>query len=119
MNFTGAYPHTVHCKTVLYPRTFSSSGVVRVLAAVSHGEESSSIHDSAVVWTAGVTRSSFRVCMMETGVGTNGSADVNWLAYQGTPTGMLGGVASFATFTSGTKCKRVDFAQVFSLLLSF
>ncbi|KAL9984800.1 hypothetical protein ACROYT_G007135 [Oculina patagonica] len=115
VNFTVAYPDLLYCTTVKYPRTFSSSRNVRVLASISHGKESASVHDSAVVWTSDVTQSSFRVCVLKSGLGTlNGSAIVNWIAFRGTPSEMLDGTASFSTFTSGTKCERVNFAQRFS-----
>ncbi|KAL9984804.1 hypothetical protein ACROYT_G007139 [Oculina patagonica] len=113
VNFTVAYPDLLYCTTVQYSRAFSSSRNVRVLASISHGKESASVHDSAVVWTSDVTQSSFRVCVLESGLGTNGSSNVNWIAFRGTPSGMLDGTASFSTFTSGTKCERVNFAQRF------
>ena len=74
-----------------------------VLASISHGKESLSVHDSAVVWTSDVTQSSFRVCVLESGLGTNGSAIVNWIAFRGATSGMLDGIASFSTFTNETK----------------
>ena len=112
VNFTVADPSFSYCTTVQYPRAFSNSRNVRVLASISHGEVSSTVHDSAVVWTSDVTQSSFRICLLESGLGTNGSSIVNWIAFRGTPSGMLDGAASFNTFTSGTKCERVNFAQV-------
>ena len=112
VNFTVAYPDFLYCTTVQYPRAFSSSRNVRVLSSIGHGNKFASVHDPAVVWTSDVTQSSFRVCELESGLGTNISAIVNWIAFRGTPSGMLDGTASFSTFTSGTKCERVNFAQV-------
>jgi len=112
VNFTVARPNFSYCTTVQYPRAFSSSRNVRVLATINHGKVSSNVHDSAVVWTSDVTQSSFRACVLESGLGTNGSAIVDWIAFQSTPSGMFDGAASFSTFTSGTKCERVSFAQV-------
>ena len=59
-----------------------------------------------------MTQNSFRVCLLESGLGSNGSVVVNWIAFRGTPSGALDGTASFNAFTSGTQCERVDFAQV-------
>ena len=112
VNFTVSYPDLLHCKTVQYPQVFSSSGNIRALASISHENEPPSVHDSAVVWTAEVTQNNFRVCVLESGLGTNGSIVVNWVAFRGTPSGALDGTASFNAFTSGTQCVRVDFAQV-------
>lgn len=95
-----------------YPQAFSSSSNVRVFASISYENEPLSVHDSAVVWVTDVTQSSFSICVLESGLGTNGSAVVNWIAFRGTPSGALDGAASFSPFTSGTKCERVDFAQV-------
>ena len=117
MNFTTASPHNVYCRTVNYPQSFSGSGKVHVLASVSHGEKPSGVHDSAVVWTKAVTGRSFGLCMMESGEGMNGTAIVNWVAFQTTPSGILAGSASFSLFTSGTKCTRINFAQVFAIFL--
>ena len=62
-----------------------------------------------------MTQNSFRICVLESGLGTNGSAVVNWIAFRGTPSSALNGIASFNAFTSGTKCERVDFAKVWFL----
>ena len=105
-------PNNIYCRPVSFPQSFSGSGAVRVLASVSHGDESSIVHDSAVVWTKKVTAQSFELCMMESGEGTNGTGVVNWLAFQATPSGALAGTASVGLFTSSTKCTRVNFAQV-------
>ena len=117
VNFTVAYGDFLYCATVQYPRAFPSSRNVRVLASISHGKQSVSVHDSAVVWTSDVTQSSFRVCLLESDLGTNGSSIVNWIAFRGTPSGMLDGAASFSAFSSGTKCARVNFAQVCTALI--
>jgi len=114
VNFTVVSPDVLQCTTVQYPQVFSSSGNIRVLASISHGKESPSVHDSAVLWTSEVTQSNFRVCVLESGLGSNGSAVVNWVAFRGTPSGALDGTASFSVFTSGTKCERVNFAQRFA-----
>ena len=55
--------------------------------------------------------------MMESGEGMNGSAIANWVAFQTTPHDIQGGSVSFSVFTSGTKCTRIDFAQVFLFYL--
>ena len=64
-----------------------------------------------------MTQNNFRVCVLESGLGSNGSIVVNWVAFRGTPSGALDGTASFNAFTSGTQCERVDFAQVYELLI--
>ena len=116
VNFTLPYADFLYCTNVQYPQAFSSSGNIRVLASIGHGKESASVHDSAVVWTSNVTQSSFRVCVLESGLGTNGSFIANWISFRGTPSGMLDGTASFSLFTSGTKCETVNFAKVWLIV---
>ncbi|XP_068741931.1 uncharacterized protein [Montipora capricornis] len=114
MTMTMSSPGLLHCSTVQYPSVFSSSANIRVFVSIGHEDKTSnSVRDSAVVWTTGVTRINFRVCVLESGPGTNGSFVVNWIAFRGTPSGALNGTASFNTFTSGTKCQRIDFIQRF------
>ncbi|RMX44590.1 hypothetical protein pdam_00002715 [Pocillopora damicornis] len=114
INFTASYPDLLYCTNVQFPRAFSSSRNVRVIASIGYESNTRSVHDSAVVWTSDVTQSSFRVCALESGLGTNGSAVVNWIAFRSAPSGMLDGTASFSAFTSGTKCERVTFVQRFA-----
>ncbi|XP_074614661.1 uncharacterized protein LOC141874349 [Acropora palmata] len=113
-NVTRSSQGFLHCSIVQYPRTFSSSANIRVLASTVHKDGATvSVHDSAVVWTAQVTQYNFRVCVLESGPGTNGSFVVNWVTFRTAPSGVLDGTASFSTFTSGTKCQRIDFVQHF------
>ncbi|PFX13617.1 CD209 antigen-like protein E [Stylophora pistillata] len=111
INFTASYPDLHYCTNVQFPRAFSSSRNVRVITSISYESNTRSVHNSAVVWTSDVTQSSFRVCVLESGPRTNGSAVVNWIAFRSAPSGMLDGTASLSAFTSGTKCERVTFAQ--------
>ncbi|XP_015762016.1 PREDICTED: uncharacterized protein LOC107341108 [Acropora digitifera] len=113
-NVTRSSQGFLHCSIVQYPRAFSSSANIRVLASPVHKDgHTVSVHDSAVVWTAEVTQYNFRVCVLESGPGTNGSFVVNWIAFRTAPSGVLHGTASLSTFTSGTKCQRIDFVQHF------
>ena len=105
VNFSVLYPDLLHCTTVQYPQVFSSSGNIRVIASINHENEPPSVHDSAVVWSTEVTQNNFRVCALESGLGTKGSVVVNWVAFRGTPSGALDGTASFNAFTSGTQCE--------------
>ena len=118
VNFTVSHLDLFHCAAVQYPQVFSSSGNIRVLASISYENEPPSVHDSAVVWTTEVTQNNFRVCVLESGIGTNGFV-VNWTAFNGISSSALDGAASFNTFTSGTQCERVDFAQVRNHKLTF
>ncbi|XP_068746586.1 uncharacterized protein [Montipora capricornis] len=114
LNFTNRYPILHHCKLVIFARAYSNSLNIRVLASISHEEDRNRVYDAAVVWTANVTSRNFRICVLESGLGTNGAVIVNWVSFQGEPKGALVGTVSFKTFTSGTQCSRVGFSRQFS-----
>ena len=43
------------------------------------------------------------------------SAQVDWVAFESSPSNTQSGTASLNTWTTGTECKRVDFQQVGAL----
>ncbi|XP_067020360.1 uncharacterized protein [Acropora muricata] len=113
-NFTNTYPSLHHCSIKQFPEAYPDALNIRVLASISHKIDPMNVHDPSVVWTSNITRTNFKICVLESGIGTNGSVIVNWVSFRGTPTGALTGTASFSPFTSGTKCTRVDFAKRFA-----
>lgn len=115
-NFTNTYPSLHHCSIKQFPEAYPDALNIRVLASISHKIDPVNVHDPSVVWTSNITRTNFKICVLESGIGTNGSVIVNWVSFRGTPTGALTGTASFSPFTSGTKCTRVDFAKVWQSL---
>ena len=100
------------CQGVRFPISFSGSGSVKVFTSLAHAVQIGKPRDGAVTWAESVSGSGFTACVLELGRGSNGSAQVNWLAFQSAPTGVQHGSVSYDLWTTGTKCKRVDFPRV-------
>ena len=100
------------CEYVSFSSSFSSGPRVRVFASVNHGTAPSGLHDSAFIWVEAVTTSGFRACLVKGGRGTGGNTTIDWLAFQGSQSGVYHGETSFSLFTTGTKCNQLNFPQV-------
>ena len=100
------------CKYVTFSSRFSSGTPVRVFASINYGNESSEVHDSASIWVEDVTTSRFKACLVQGGRGSAVNTTIDWLAFQGSQSGVYHGETSFGLFTTGTKCNRVVFPQV-------
>ena len=99
-----------------FRRPFSAGSPVRVFASVSHGNESSQVHDSAFLWLEDLTTIRFKACVVTGGQGFGNNTNIDWLAFQGSQLGVQHGEIGFSLFTTGTKCKRVVFSPVSSCL---
>jgi len=102
---------------VLFSNSFTSGTPVRVFVSVNHGNESSEIHNTSLVWVEDVTTSRFRACVVRGDQGSDGNITIDWLAFQGSQSGVEHGETRFTLFTTGTKCKTVTFYQVKSMFL--
>ena len=100
-----------------FSNSFTSGTPVRVFVSVNHGNESSEIHNTSLVWVEDVTRSRFRACVVRGHQGSDGNITVDWLAFQGSQSGVEHGETRFTLFTTGTKCKTVTFYQVTSMFV--
>ncbi|KAJ7391078.1 hypothetical protein OS493_020098 [Desmophyllum pertusum] len=105
-----------HCQSVSFDSSFNSGTPVRVFASINHGNESSTVHDTAFIWVEDVTTSRFKACLVQGGQGAGGNTTIDWFAFQGSQSGVYHGGASFSLFTTGTQCNRVAFPQVFSVV---
>ncbi|XP_028411847.1 uncharacterized protein LOC114534584 [Dendronephthya gigantea] len=101
-----------HCQTVEFdPLTFYPDKPVHVQTSVSHVNDTSQVHDAAVSWVEDVNDNNFTFCVMESGRNEgppHGFATVEYMAYQGAPSGGLAGVVSIPEWWTGTKCQLVD-----------
>ena len=68
--------------------------------------------NGAALWVEDVKASEFTVCILEYFSGSNNSLEVNYLAFEASPNGSQTGTTSLNSWTTGTKCKRIDFQQV-------
>ena len=105
-----------HCQSVRFePLTFYPDKIVHVQASVSHVNQSDRVHDAAVSWVENVSIDGFSFCVMESGRNEgppHGEATLEWMAYQGSPTGGLAGKVSIPHWWTGTKCQKVDLSAV-------
>ena len=79
---------------------------------VSHGEKFSRVHSPSAMWVQSVTTRDFDVCARESGIGSNGTGIINWLAFQDHPQMTRGRVPFGGIWTTETKCDKVTFSQV-------
>ena len=79
---------------------------------VSHGEKFSRVHSPSAMWVQSVTTRDFDVCARESGIGSNGTGIINWLAFQDYPQMTRGSVSLSGIWTTQTKCEKVTFSQV-------
>ncbi|PFX19881.1 hypothetical protein AWC38_SpisGene15693 [Stylophora pistillata] len=64
------------------------------------------------MWVKSVTTHDFEVCARESGIGSNGTGIINWLAFQDHPQVTRGRVSFTGIWTTETKCDKVTFSQV-------
>jgi hypothetical protein len=73
------------------------------------------VHEAAVSWVEDVNVNNFTFCVMESGRNEgppHGFATVEYIAYQGAPSGGLAGLVSMPEWWTGTKCQNVDISLV-------
>ena len=105
-------PGLFACKVIHFQRPFRGGQQIKVLASIGHTGRSQSPRNGASVWVEDVKASEFTVCVLEFGDGSNGTGEVNWIAFRSSPYGSQIGTTSLNSWTTGTKCKRIDFQQV-------
>ena len=80
-----------NCQTVQFdPLTFYPDKRVHVQVSVSHVNSTTQVHDAAVSWVENVNVNNFTFCAMESGRNEgppHGFATVEYIAYQGAPSG--------------------------------
>ncbi|PFX15382.1 Fibrillin-1 [Stylophora pistillata] len=84
---------------------------VNVNVTVSNGEKFSRVHSPSAVWVQSVTARGFKVCARESGIGSNGTGVINWLAFQDHPQMTRGSIIFDGIWTTETKCEKVTYLQ--------
>lgn len=112
VNVTTISPGLFACEQVTFATPFRGGQEIRVLASFGHTVESPTRGHGAVVWLESVQVTGFRICVLEFGDGSNGTAEVNWIALQSAPSGSQMGSTALNSWATGTKCKKIDFPQV-------
>ena len=85
---------------------------VQVHVSLSHGEEFSRVHSPSAMWVQAVSTRGFEVCARESGIGSNGTGIINWLAFQDQPQMTHGSVTFNGIWTTESKCDKITFLQV-------
>ena len=86
---------------------------MKVFASFDHSVERSPTRgNGAAIWVESEDQNQFTTCVSEYGEGSNGTAEVNWIAVQSVPSRAQIGTADLDPWTTGTQCKRIDFPQV-------
>ncbi|CAH3168587.1 unnamed protein product, partial [Porites lobata] len=102
------------CTNVVFPHTFSGSGIVRVFVSLSHQDQSSdAVHSPSAVWAESISTAGFQLCSRATG-STNDTGIINWVAFQDKPMLTHGSVTFSGIWTTETKCEKVAFSQSFA-----
>ena len=94
------------CEKITVEEPFSGGKQVKVF--VSPGNST----NGAVVWVELEDQSQFRACIYKYSDGSNAAAELNWIALESAPSGAQLGTTSLDSWTTGKKCKKVDFRQV-------
>ena len=100
------------CKQVLYSEPFGSGQEVKVLTSFGHSVKNPKGGKGAAIWLESENQNGFKACVLEFSDGSNGTAELNWLAIQAAPVGAQLGTASLDQWTTGTECKTISFQQV-------
>ena len=112
VNVTTASPGLFGCEQVSFTEPFHGGKETKVFASFGHSVKNPSRGNGAAVWVESEDKRQFKICISEYGVGSNSSAEVNWVAMQSVPSGTQTGTTSLNAWTTGTECKRIDFPQV-------
>ena len=115
---TTVSPGLFACQQVSFATPFHGGHEVTVLASLGRSIKSPTRGNGGAIWVESVDQSGFKACILEYSDGSNNTAEVNWIATQSAPSGGKRGSISFGDWTTGTKCKIINFQQV-SVLIFF
>ena len=111
-NVTTVSPRLFACQRVSFASPFHGGQKITVLATLGRSIKSPTRGNGGAIWVESVDNSGFKACILEYSDGSNNTAEVNWIAIQSAPSGAKKGTASLSDWSTGTKCKRVNFQQV-------
>ena len=82
-----------------------------MFASFGHSVKSPTRGNGAAIWVESEDQNQFTACVSEYGDGSNGTAEMNWIAVQSVPSGAQIGTADLNSWSTGTKCEMIDFPQ--------
>ncbi|XP_068703631.1 uncharacterized protein [Montipora foliosa] len=113
VNITASSPGLFACKAISFAQPFYGRQEVKVFASFGHSVRNSGLGNGAAIWVESEDRHQFKSCISEYDQGSNGSAEVNWIAVQSAPSGAQIGSVALNPWTTETKCERIVFPQPF------
>ena len=116
---TTVSPGLFACQQVSFATPFHGGLEVTVLASLGRSIKSPTRCNGGAIWVESVDQSGFKACILEYSVGSNNTAEVNWIATQSAPSGGKKGSISFDDWTTGTQCKITNFQKVSVLICIF
>ena len=109
---TKGNPGLFACEQVSFAEPFDGGQEIKVLASFGHTMKNPIRGHGAAIWSESKKNTGFRICVLEFGDGSNTTAELKWVALQSVPSGAQMGTTALNSWTTGTECKRIDFAQV-------
>ena len=108
---------------VFYPHVFYPHSKIHVQLTVNHVNysDASFVHEAVTAWVESVNTTQFTACVTRAGRNdypADSFASVDWIAYQGAPTGGISGEELFPTWWTGAICQTVTIPSV-SILSTF
>lgn len=85
-------------------RPFDVGKEVKVFASFGHSVKRPVRGNGAALWVELEDDKQFTTCITEYGDGSNGTAEVNWVAFQSVPSGAEMGTTTLNSWTTGTEC---------------
>ena len=83
---------------------------------VQNQSPKNNVYEAAVGWVEGVTQTQFTGCVVIAGKGFSyRKLSADWLAFQGTPSGLQTGRMAVPIFTTGSVCVDTYFSTVMDL----
>ena len=102
------------CEIITFePYIFYPHQKVYIQLTVNHLNYSDStfVHEATIPWVESVNSTQFTACVTRAGRNDYPSysfATIDWIAYQGAPSGGVVGKEKFARWWTGTKCQTVS-----------
>ena len=103
------------CSVVsFHPTMFDKEKPVHVQITANYvNAQSGHVHDAVVSWIEKLNDASFHACVMVVGRETNHRVTVDWLVFQGKPSGVFAGrIQVVEEWWTGTTCKKVELPRV-------
>ena len=109
-------PGLFACKKMFFEKPFSGGQEIKVFASKSHALKRQTHGNGAAIWVESANKNEFTICVLEYGDGSNGTAELNWIALQSEPVGSKLGTTSLNPWNTETHCKRIAFQKVRGLI---